>query len=42
VVLRVDGDRPLNPIVNGHILPHAMTNPIFLDADGDGKFTHKR
>ncbi len=43
VVLRVEGDRDLAPIVGGgdalRLLPMALTNPIWLDADGDGQWT---
>ena len=40
VVLRVDGDRPMVPVIPG--VAHALTNPIFLDADGDGRYTPPR
>jgi hypothetical protein len=40
-ILRVDGDRPMAPNVGdiGSFLvyPMAVTNPIWIDADGDGK-----
>ncbi len=43
VVLRVDGDKPLFPVVGDlrrfTVLPLALSNPIFLDFDGDGKIT---
>lgn len=43
VVLRADGSEPMGPVVGnevrGEILPLAVTNPLFVDADGDGKFT---
>ncbi len=38
VVVEVEGDEAMNPVVNGQ-RPFAVTNPIFLDADGDGEFT---
>lgn len=42
VVVRVDGDRPLPPVVGGApdepLMPLAVTNPIWVDADGDGKY----
>jgi hypothetical protein len=42
-ILRVDGDRPMAPNVGdiGSFLvyPMAVTNPIWIDADGDGKVT---
>ena len=42
ISLRVEGDDSLDPIVPGNkrpILPIAVTNPVFVDADGDGKYT---
>jgi hypothetical protein len=43
VVLRVDGDKPMAPVIGDRtrfdVRPLAVTNPIFLDANGDGKFT---
>jgi len=40
-ILRIDGDRPMAPNVGdaaGFIVyPVAVTNPIWIDADGDGK-----
>ncbi len=42
ISLRVEGDDSLDPIVPGPkrpILPIAVTNPVFIDADGDGKYT---
>ncbi|HEV8320818.1 MAG TPA: CehA/McbA family metallohydrolase [Myxococcota bacterium] len=55
VVVRVDGDKPLAPVVGGRadgptpksfgeegrpfeVLPFAMTNPVFIDVDGNGKY----
>lgn len=47
-VALVYGDRPLSPIVSDYVgydgtrysvKPFAMTNPIWVDADGDGLFT---
>jgi hypothetical protein len=38
VVFLVEGDEPMTPVDTGRY-PFAMTNPIFLDADGDGLFT---
>jgi hypothetical protein len=42
LVLRVDGDRPLAPIVGDRtrfdVHPLAVTNPIFLDHDGNGVY----
>ena len=37
VVVEVEGDERMDPVVFGH-RPFAVTNPIFLDADGDGEF----
>ena len=43
VVLRADGTESMGPVVGnvvrGEILPLAVTNPLFVDRDGDGKFT---
>jgi hypothetical protein len=43
VVLRVDGDQPMSPIIGDRVRfdvrPLALTNPIFLDLNGDGAFT---
>jgi hypothetical protein len=40
VVFRVDGDRPLQPVIGDRIRfsvrPVAITNPVFIDADGNG------
>jgi hypothetical protein len=42
VVVRVDGDKPLAPVVGDFkhfdVRPLALTNPIFLDADGNGRY----
>jgi len=42
-IIRVDGDRPMAPNVGdiGSFLvyPMAVTNPIWIDSDGDGKVT---
>jgi len=42
VVVRVEGDKPLTPLVGDRktftAYPFALTNPVFLDADGDGKY----
>jgi len=42
VVVRVDGEKPLSPVVGDRktftAYPFALTNPIFLDVDGDGKY----
>lgn len=46
IVVRVDGDRSLSPIVGDpgrfEVLPFALTNPIFFDADGNGRFDPPR
>lgn len=43
VVLRVDGSKPLWPVGGDDeqhpIVPVAITNPLFIDRDGDGKYT---
>jgi hypothetical protein len=43
VVARADGARPLAPVVGDAehfvVRPFALTNPIFLDVDGDGRYT---
>ena len=45
VVVRVDGDKPLTPVVGDGkrftAYPFALTNPVFLDVDGDGKYRSK-
>jgi hypothetical protein len=42
VVVRVDGDRPLAPVVGDvrhfDVLPLALTNPVFVDIDGNGVY----
>jgi len=42
VVVRVDGDKPMTPIVGDNkrftVYPLALTNPVFLDVDGNGAF----
>jgi hypothetical protein len=42
VVARVDGDKSLFPVVGDGktftAYPFALTNPVFLDVDGDGKY----
>ena len=42
VVVRVDGDRIMAPVVGDSrtfgVYPLALTNPIFLDVDGNGKY----
>jgi len=42
VSVRVDGDRPLTPVVGDAkrftVYPLALTNPIFLDVDGNGRW----
>jgi hypothetical protein len=42
VVVRVDGDRPLAPVVGDtrrfEVRPLALTNPVFLDVDGNGQY----
>jgi hypothetical protein len=41
-VVRVEGDKSLSPVVGGGkdvtVFPFALTNPIFLDANGNGKY----
>ncbi len=41
-VVRVEGDISLSPVVGGgagvSVTPFALTNPIFLDANGNGKY----
>jgi hypothetical protein len=42
IVIEADSNGLLAPIVGGdeyQIHPYAITNPIFIDADGDGKWT---
>ncbi|MGZ3427672.1 MAG: CehA/McbA family metallohydrolase [Polyangia bacterium] len=42
IVVRVDGDEPLAPVVGDRkrfdVRPLALTNPVFLDVDGNGKY----
>ena len=42
VLVRVDGDRSLTPVVGDRktftAYPFALTNPVFLDVDGDGRY----
>jgi hypothetical protein len=42
VVARVDGDEPMAPVVGDRkrfdVRPLALTNPVFLDVDGNGKY----
>jgi hypothetical protein len=42
VIVRVEGDTPLTPIVGGGkniaVTPLALSNPIFLDTNGNGKY----
>jgi hypothetical protein len=42
VVVRVEGDHPLSPVVGGgkdiSVTPFALTNPIFLDANANGAY----
>jgi hypothetical protein len=42
VVVRVDGLKPLAPVVGDRktftAYPFALTNPVFLDVDGDGRY----
>jgi hypothetical protein len=41
-VVRVEGDHSLAPVVGGgtgvKVTPFALTNPIFLDTNGNGKY----
>ncbi len=43
VVLRADGSEPIWPIAGDaeltRVLPLAITNPLFIDRDGDGRYT---
>jgi hypothetical protein len=45
VVVRVDGERSLAPVAGGAqratLMPLAVGNPIYVDADGDGKYGPK-
>ncbi|HEY4186087.1 MAG TPA: CehA/McbA family metallohydrolase [Polyangia bacterium] len=42
VLVRVDGEKPLTPVVGDRktftAYPFALTNPVFLDVDGDGRY----
>lgn len=42
LVARVDGDEPMAPVVGDRVRfdvrPLALTNPVFLDVDGNGKY----
>jgi hypothetical protein len=42
IVLRVDGDKTLAPVVGDQlrfdVRPLALTNPVFLDVDGNGQY----
>jgi hypothetical protein len=42
LVVRIDGDKPLAPVVGDRktftAYPFALTNPVFLDVDGDGRY----
>jgi len=42
LVVRVDGKKPLTPVVGDRktftAYPFALTNPVFLDVDGDGRY----
>jgi hypothetical protein len=42
IVVRVDGDQPMAPVVGDRkrfdVRPLALTNPVFLDVDGNGKY----
>ncbi len=42
ILITVEGDQPLEPILEfkeRHVMPVALTNPVRIDADGDGVFT---
>lgn len=42
IAVRVEGDDPLAPIVSSParpVRPWALTNPVWVDADGDGEWT---
>lgn len=44
-IVMVRGSRPLEPVVGGNaeaFTPLAFTNPVFIDADGDGEFNALR
>jgi hypothetical protein len=42
VLARVDGDKPLSPVVGDEkrfdVRPFALTNPVFVDSDGNGVY----
>lgn len=42
LVVRVEGAKPLTPAVGDRktftAYPFALTNPVFLDVDGDGRY----
>ncbi|HEY1551187.1 MAG TPA: CehA/McbA family metallohydrolase, partial [Kofleriaceae bacterium] len=42
VVVRIEGDQSLSPVVGGGkdvtVFPFAITNPVFVDVDGNGKY----
>lgn len=42
IVVRADGDEPMAPVVGDRkrfdVRPLALTNPVFLDVDGNGKY----
>ncbi len=42
IVARVDGDEPMAPVVGDRtrfdVRPLALTNPVFLDVDGNGRY----
>ena len=33
------GEKSLEPVIPGNVTPLGLTNPIFVDIDGDGQFT---
>jgi hypothetical protein len=39
VVVAVEGDDPLAPVLPAEALPLAVTNPVWVDGDGDGRWT---
>ncbi len=38
VVVVAKGEKSLEPVIPGKIIPFGLTNPIYVDADGDGMF----
>jgi hypothetical protein len=42
VVARADGDRPMSPVIGDRtrftVYPLALTNPVFVDVDGNGRW----